>query len=54
MPPSQQPKTQTSNQNEYPITNEDHIIQFHDENIVDFSEDEDQQFFDHINHQSDD
>jgi len=53
-PPSQQPQTQTSNQNEHPIANEDPVIRFHDENMDDFSEDEDQQFFDHINHQSDD
>ena len=32
----------------------DFIKRFHDENMDDFSEDEDQQFFDHINHQSDD
>ncbi|KAL5180887.1 hypothetical protein HKD37_01G001937 [Glycine soja] len=37
-----------------PFANEDPIIRFHDENMDDFSEDEDQQFFDHINHQSDD
>ncbi|KAL5172825.1 hypothetical protein HKD37_16G045498 [Glycine soja] len=52
--PSQQPQTQTSNRNEHLIANEDPIIQFHEENMDDFSEDEDQQFFDHINHQSDD
>jgi len=46
--PSQQPQTQTSNRNEHPI------IRFHEENMDDFSGDEDQQFFDHINHQSDD
>jgi len=54
MSPSQQPQTQTSNRNEHLITNEDPIIRFHEENMDDFSEDEDQQFFDHINHQSDD
>ena len=53
-PPSQQPQMQTSNRNEHPIANEDPIIWFHDENMDDFSEDEDQQFFDHINHQCDD
>ena len=45
--PSQQPQTQTSNRNEHLIANEDPIIRFHEENM-------DQQFFDHINYQSDD
>ena len=54
MSPSQQPQIQTSNRNEHPISNEDPIIRFHDKNMDDFSEDEDQQFFDYINHQSDD
>ncbi|KAH1256972.1 hypothetical protein GmHk_03G007032 [Glycine max] len=53
-PPSQQPQTLTSNRNEHPIANKDPIIRFHEENMDDFSEDEDQQFFDHINHQSND
>ncbi|KAH1221598.1 hypothetical protein GmHk_12G034972 [Glycine max] len=53
-PPSQLPQMQTSNQDEHPIPNEDPIIRFHDENMDDFTENEDQQFFDHINHQSDD
>ncbi|KAH1212613.1 hypothetical protein GmHk_14G040767 [Glycine max] len=53
-PPSQIPQTQTSNRDEHSIANEDSIIRFHDENMDDFREDEDQQFFDHINHQSDD
>ncbi|KAL5146141.1 hypothetical protein HKD37_06G016022 [Glycine soja] len=45
---------QTSNRDEHPIANEDPIIRFHHENMDDFTEDEDQQFFDHINQQSDD
>ncbi|KAL5137146.1 hypothetical protein HKD37_10G027558 [Glycine soja] len=53
-PPSQLLQTQTSNRDEHPIANEDPIIRFHHENMDDFTEDEDQQFFDHINQQSDD
>ncbi|KAH1226239.1 hypothetical protein GmHk_11G032949 [Glycine max] len=53
-PPSQLPQTQTSNRDKHSIAKEDPIIRFHDENMDDFTEDEDQQFFDHINHQSDD
>ncbi|KAL5152730.1 hypothetical protein HKD37_13G038790 [Glycine soja] len=40
--PSQLPQTQTSNQDEHPIANEDPIIRFHNENMDDSSEDEDQ------------
>ena len=36
------------------MVNEDLIIRFHEENMDDFNEDEDKQFFDHINQQSDD
>jgi len=52
--PSQQPQTQISNPNEYSITNEDPIIRFHEENMIDFSEHEDQELFHHNNDQSDD
>ncbi|KAL5148397.1 hypothetical protein HKD37_13G035439 [Glycine soja] len=53
-PLSQQPQTQTSNQNEHLITNEDLIIRFHEENMDDFSEPKDKESFHHNNDQSDD